>query len=129
MESVRHVIFDQKSTLNTFNIAFILCDPIYNSDDCYSKVFVLALSDSAGSMTQAHSISGTRSVAFHPTLPRLVTGGSNQTQFFHLYFDLTQVIPLVTLNGLNNDIDHMGFHSKFHILATGSGDNTVKLRL
>jgi WD40 repeat protein len=127
MESVRYFIFDKKSTLNTFNIAVIFCN-VYNAEDCWSKVFVLALSDSAGSMTEAFRVSG-YSVTFHPTLPLLVTGGHLYTQFYRASSDLTQMIPLVTLYGLNNDNNHMDFHSKFHILATGSSDNTVNLRL
>jgi WD40 repeat protein len=68
------------------------------------------------------------SIAFHPTLPLLVTGSKDKTaKLWRLSPDGLDATCTATLKGHKNNVSSVAFYPNALILATGSEDKTVKL--
>jgi WD40 repeat protein len=74
-------------------------------------------------------------VAFHPVLPLLASGSEDGTAMLWLLnpeatqLNQTSVIRSAVLKGHGRGVNTVAFHSSLPLLATGSGDSTVKLWL
>jgi len=68
------------------------------------------------------------SVAFHPTVPLLATGGDDKTvKLWRLSSDRSSATCVAVLSGHMGPVNSVAFHPTASLLATGSSDNTVKL--
>ena len=73
------------------------------------------------------------SVAFHPTAPLLATGSCKNlccdrtVRLWLLSCDNSSATCVATLKGHSNQVNSVAFHPTAPLLATGSGDDTVRL--
>jgi WD40 repeat protein len=98
---------------------------VYTPDGSISAATCVATLDSSNG---GHS-SSVSSVAFHPTLPFLVTGSDDKTaKLWRLDNpDGSATTCVATLEGHNDSIRSVTFHQRLPFLVTVSDDNSVKL--
>ena len=98
---------------------------VYTPDGSISAATCVATLDSSNG---GHSRS-VSSVAFHPTLPFLVTGSDDKTaKLWRLDNpDGSAATCVATLEGHNDSIRSVTFHQRLPFLVTVSDDNSVKL--